>query len=261
MNTFFGIIHYGEDTLIYNLISSIELEDEDYIFILNHNLLNTLSFESSFIKTIHKASNLGFAIGMNFLINKAIELKFKNFIAINNDMVLKKRAAQNIKIRLEAKTILQGTLINEKGFVLSARNLLAKNFYWVKSIDRHKKVKEISSEDTDFICGGFFAIDLIGFKNRPILFDEDFFMYHEDIEWSKRLKEEGYQFKVIRNALAIHYESSATGGKITRVGMLYRWNSLLILLKKLDKSFFYNFISIILFVARMLFAWIRYGFR
>ena len=261
MATLIGIIHYGDDVLIYNLLSSLSLDKNDALLILNHNLKNTLQFSDSSIRIVHNSRNPGFSVGMNFLISQAIELGFQSFVGINNDMLLKTDSLKNLVSRISGKTIVQGVLIDEFGLGLLARNRINRFCFWVHSIDRHKKYQEVMEDDTDFICAGYFGLDLDEFKKLPLFFDEDFFMYHEDIEWSERLEKAGYFFKVATDALAIHYESSATGGKITWLGIQYRWISLLQFLKKTKKPVLYKFLSISLFVCRMILVWARYGFR
>lgn len=261
MTLFIGILHFGEDSLIYKLIESLDVNDNDCICILNHNPLDTLSFSNEHILTLHDPRNLGFATGMNFLMNKAIDLNYEQFIGLNNDMIVLEDSLDVLRNRAIKNIVVQGTMINEKRSILSCRNRLSQNFFWVNSIDRHAELTDITDMETDFICAGFFALDLENFKENPVFFDEDFFMYHEDIEWSNRLLNAGYEFQSITSALAIHHESSGTGGKISLLGIQYRWTSLLLLLKKNDQGPLYKFLSIILFIIRMTFVWTKYGFR
>ncbi|MCO4784192.1 MAG: glycosyltransferase family 2 protein [Candidatus Cloacimonetes bacterium] len=261
MKSFIGIIHFGSDELIYKLVASLNHDKEDLVCVLNHNQKNTLKNLDDNIDIVHDPRNLGFSIGMNHLLKHSLNLGYDRFIGINNDMVLVDDSLEKMKSSIHSNNVVQGTLVNEEGLVLSCRNKINPTFFWVKSIDRHKHVSFINNDKTDFVCGGYFGIDLRYFKENPVYFDEDFFMYHEDVEWSKRLVCNGYYLQVSTDAQAIHYESSSTGGKISLLGIQYRWSSLLVLLKKTQESPLYNILSIISFIMRMAFVWTKYGFR
>ena len=70
----------------------------------------------------------------------------------------------------------------------------------------------LSENDThkiDVLCGAFMfvrraAIDKVG------MFDERFFMYAEDIDWSRRIVEGGYEIHYIPDTTIIHYKGEST---------------------------------------------------
>lgn len=262
-NLCIGVIHFGHSSLITNLIDSIPEKYWDSIVILDHNLIS-VSLDPR-IKIFHDPQNPGFSVGMNHLINYAILNRAEYFVGLNNDLEL---SFNSIEILIEnlfssGLSLIQGTLISPMNRILCSRQRLNKFFHWVHNLDRHKPIKvdqRAWSGDTDFVCGAFFAVDLVKFSEQPIFFDEDFFLYHEDIEWSLRLREAGHRFGVCNRSLAIHKESAATGRGITLTGIRYRWGSLKIYLRKTNRNPLYKIFSVIMFWFRMLFFWSRSGY-
>jgi len=70
-------------------------------------------------------------------------------------------------------------------------------------------LNEDKQHKIDVLCGAFMfvraeAIDKVG------MFDERFFMYGEDIDWSKRIGEGGYEIHYIPDTTIIHYKGEST---------------------------------------------------
>lgn len=77
------------------------------------------------------------------------------------------------------------------------------NNYSLGHLDENKR------HEIDVLCGAFMfvrseSIDKVG------MFDERFFMYGEDIDWSKRIKEGGYEIHYIPDTTIIHYKGEST---------------------------------------------------
>jgi hypothetical protein len=236
----------------------------DKVIVLDHNESPFLNEEP--VKLFHDESNPGFARGMNWLIRRALKENLDCFIGLTNDLVLREGSITNLFSGLQETdaTVVQGTLISESDRILTARHRLNRFFHWSHNLDRHRDLREIQDRkhwDTDFVCGAFFAVNLVKFRNRPVFFDEDFYLYHEDIEWSLRLKQNGHKISVLSHALASHGESQATGGGLTKEGMRLRWPSLKTYLRKTRRSFLYRFMSVAAFWMRMLLVWRKDGCR
>jgi len=77
------------------------------------------------------------------------------------------------------------------------------NSYALGHLDENER------HDIQVLCGAFMfvrqeAIDKVG------MFDERFFMYGEDIDWSRRIVEGGYQIHYLPDTTIIHYKGEST---------------------------------------------------
>ena len=96
-----------------------------------------------------------------------------------------------------------------------------------------------------------------------MLFDEAYFMYHEDIDWSKGLLSAGHTLGVIPKAKAFHLEGGSTNsrGGLSLQGICMRWNSLRLYLSKHGRAPGYNFLSLFWFVSRMSYVYAKRLFK
>jgi GT2 family glycosyltransferase len=274
---FIGIIHFGDFEIIRPLINFLKDKKQYQVLILDHNP-ECAVFPEHF-HVFHNPSNPGFARGMNLLIQTAFSQGGRFFAGLNNDTLPKPDAIDNLINKLSELNIMaaQGVLINDKGRILVARHRLQKGFHFSRSLDRHKNLEDLGDNEelyTDFICGAFFALDLQKMcdlgkpgdkETKPenplpenLLFDNDFFLYHEDIEWSLRLRKVQPRLPVIKTAVARHRESSASGGGASFKGISLRWQSLLLYLQKTERNFCYSLLSCLFFICRMGFVQIKY---
>jgi GT2 family glycosyltransferase len=261
---FIGILHFGSRQTVEALLRSIPSALYPQIVILDHNPSCNSPLGTWTI--IHDSSNPGYACGMNRLIRKALELRTSYFLGLTNDLVLHPRAIKTLIdiLKNSELTGVQGILVDKESRVLTGSQRLNPYFHWVHNGFRHQLATGLQKKaiwNTDFICGAFFGLDLQRFRCGPVFFDEDFFLYHEDIEWSLRLKAMGHLFGVSSASWAIHSESLATGGKITGRGILMRWASLRFFFIKTGQTLSYVLVSSLVFWIRMLWFWKKYGLR
>lgn len=257
---FIGIIHFGEFKIIEPLVDFLAHQEQYHILVLDHNP-RCARFPKRF-QVFHDPSNPGFAKGMNYLFRIANNQGGQLFIGLNNDCLPEPRAIDNIvKGLLSHNTMaVQGLLVNPDRQILTARHILHDSFHFSRSIDRHKTIAELSKIEelyTDFICAAFFAVNLKKLPNN-LFFDDEFFLYHEDIEWSLRLREKQGLLPVISNAIAEHLESASSGGIISCKGIMLRWKSLLLYLRKTKRGLWYSLLSGLFFILRMLLIQAKY---
>jgi GT2 family glycosyltransferase len=258
--TFVGIIHYGNDEVLTPLIRSFpENLPKNNVQIVNNNLNNTINIKN--IQIQHFPENPGYAKGVNFLINNAKRQSYDFVIILNNDLVLCENALEILINQSEDRIAVQGATIGENGEYLTCQHLKYPYLFQYKSPQRHTTLSFSDILVTEFICGAFFCINL-NRMNPLILFDEDFFMYYEDIEWSLRLKEAFKEELVVApDAKAYHKESASTGGGITLKGMRLRLNSLKLFLKKSGLKPPQSFLNIFAQFFRLSLLWIKHGLR
>lgn len=196
------------------------------------------------VTLIANQENLGFAGGNNVGIKYAIENGFDYVFLHNNDAFaaanflepLVEAMEKNRKVGAAQALLLlhpETELINSAGNVF---HYLGFGYCW----DYRKKVSEInlsSIKEIAYASGAALMMRADLLKKFGSL-DEDFFLYHEDLEYSMRLRVAGY--KIILASQSLVYHKYQFGRSITkyfwmernRYGVLlefFRWPTLLIL--------------------------------
>ncbi|MBW7875822.1 MAG: glycosyltransferase family 2 protein [Candidatus Cloacimonetes bacterium] len=259
-----GVVHFGPDALLWQLIESLSPEYKPRLRIVCHNPVPPEFYQE---QIIHFGKNEGFARGMNRLIARAREEGVEVFIGLNNDA-----RPEPESIEILASAILRGSVFMAQGLLIwkneriaQGRNRMARNFFFTWSPDRNRYIFEMDNAPelvpTDFVCGAFFALKIPG--NLPGVhdFEPQFFCYMEDIELSERLKKLGHQIALVPKAKAIHLESQSTGGLMSREGAMLRIHGLLTYLNTTNKNLGYRFISWVIFIPRILILWFRDGMK
>ncbi len=213
-----------------------------FVIILNYNGKNTLSdclssvFQSNYANTevvvvdnnstdgsfeqarlaysrahfIRNSENIGFAKGNNVGIRFALE-KFADFVFIlNNDAMLEKDTLTLLV--QEAKK--HGKPAAYSPLILAANN---KDVWFAGGFINWKKMRtehifEKTSDDTypsEYLSGCGMLVDKEIFK-RIGLFDERFFLYYEDADFSFRAKKAGFELFIFPAVHMKHLERSNT---------------------------------------------------
>jgi GT2 family glycosyltransferase len=159
----------------------------------------------SYVRLIENKENLGFAEGNNIGARAA---KGKYLVFLNNDTQVTRNWLLNLVKVMESddkigicapkqllgdkKTILYGGgAINYTGLSYSI-NMYEKDF------------KETEIKETAFASGAAFFIrkDIV---NKIGLFDKDYFIYHEDVDLSWRVRLAGYKIMYVPTSIIYHY--------------------------------------------------------
>jgi len=188
--------------------------------------------------------NLGFAGGNNKGVEWAIEHNFDYVFFHNNDGFLATNAFEPLveameadkKIGLAQSLMLlypETDLLNSTGNSFHYLGFGYCNEYRTKFKDLNlPEVKEISYASGATLMA---RVDLIKEFGS---WDNDFFLYHEDLEWSFRLRSAGYKIVLVRDSIFYHkYQFSRSIEKFywmerNRFGvmlMFFRWPTLLLL--------------------------------
>jgi GT2 family glycosyltransferase len=147
--------------------------------------------------------NLGFAAGVNLAVHEAVSCGFDRFLILNNDAILLKRA---------------GRVLN-KAYKEHPGSLIAPAIRWGRRICRgnyyHKYLGFITEERFGERTGWLFYLTgcVLAF-DRALLdkvgyFDESFFMYGEDVEYSFRAMEKGVPLILLEDELVLHKGSAS----------------------------------------------------
>tara|TARA_B110000003_G_C16544731_1_gene494245 strand:- start:275 stop:1069 length:795 start_codon:yes stop_codon:yes gene_type:complete len=165
---------------------------------------------------IKNKSNLGFTGGNNIGISKALKENFDYVMLLNNDTKVNADFLTLLLERLENENnlgaiqplILQ---MDNKNKVWNAGGEFIRIFGLPKVIDKGKNINSININKhySDWISG---CCIMLKSKviNKVGLLDNSFFAYFEDVDWSLRIKNEGYLLGIDNRSIIYHYESGSS---------------------------------------------------
>ena len=162
------------------------------------------------IITFPNQKNLGFTGANNVGIEYAIKNDFEYVMLINNDTEVEKNFINPLIEVLEKNQnfgAAQPLILNyyNRNKVWSAGGFLNKFFgytYVIKSPDGIKK-------NIDWITGCCFFLRTDVIKKIGLL-DEKFFAYYEDVDWSIRIKNAGYDLAFVKSSVVYHHGSKSS---------------------------------------------------
>lgn len=232
------ILHYLDKDLTSACLRSVlssDLKNKklDLIVVSNSqdkDLATELKKIESQVQVIENEANLGYSAANNKGIKKALEEGCSKVILLNNDTVVDKNLINNLtefsdknnKIGLVSPKIYfapgheyrqnrynkkdRGKVIWYAGGKLDRQNVYAGHL----GIDEIDRGQFESTNQTDFATGCCMlitrdAVDKVG------LFDEMYFMYFEDIDYSLRVRRSGFQVVYYPYAYLWHKNASTSG--------------------------------------------------
>lgn len=162
------------------------------------------------VTLLPQKENLGFAGGNNVGTAYAIEHGFDYVFYLNNDAYptehtfteLVKVFESDSKIAIAQSLILlhpRRELINTSGNMIQFCGFGYCRDYQVPVTHRHFK----QIEDVPYASGAAFMIPTVLCKQFGG-WDQDFFLYHEDMEWSLRMKSMGYRVVLASQSIVYH---------------------------------------------------------
>lgn len=208
------VLNYNGNETILNCLSSIYQSDYlKFEVVLVDNDSQDGSFElakknfsrAHFIKS---PENIGFARGNNLGIRFALE-KFADYVLVlNNDAFLEKNTLSKLLNLAQSRST--GAIINPLILEKNGQDIwfAGGTIQWLKMKTLH--LKKIISNDpyqTQYCTGCAMFIDKEIFKKIG-LFDERYFLYYEDADFSVRAKKAGFDLLICPEAKVIHIEQS-----------------------------------------------------
>ena len=202
-------------------------------------------------------NNLGFAGGNNIGIRYALENDYDYIMLLNNDTEVTETFILPLVERIEKDHSLgavQPLILNfsNKSIIWNAGGKLNK-FLGITStrLNNNKLNSSIVFDDyTDWISGCCILIKS-EILTKVGLLDEKFFNYYEDVDWSLRMKNLGYDLGFVKESIIYHHGSSSSKNKKTKEGVIsskihyFNIRNHILLLKK-HKNLF-NFFGIVFF--------------
>ena len=216
----------------------------------NQKELKSIKNQFENIITFSNERNLGFTGANNIGIKHAIKNEFEYVMLINNDTEVEKNFISPLIDSLEKNKNLgavQPLILNfdSRKKVWNAGGFLNKFFGYFYVNKNPKEIKK----NIDWITGCCFFVRIEVIKKIGLL-DESFFAYYEDVDWSIRIKNSGYDLAFIKSSVIYHhgYKSSQnelSEGKLSPfVHYLNIRNHIFLLRKNRD---IFNFMGVLLF--------------
>jgi GT2 family glycosyltransferase len=198
-NITFVIVSFKSGHIIEQCIESINpdikiiiVENSDNIHIKNY-----LEKKFSNVEVIIAKDNLGYGKGNNLGISK---VNTQYVFVLNPDTILAKNCLKEL---YKAQVMLRGD------FAILAPNLLNNYGYFSNQNNNFKK----SILDVDYVKGFAMLINLkkVTFKK---IFDENFFLFLEEIDLCKRIKNKGGKIFIVQESKVKHLAKQASGNSL-----------------------------------------------
>ena len=193
----------------FNSLKQLEFNQYNIIYVDNNSQDESVMLVRHYCPqatVIINKENFGFAKGNNIGIKAALKAKADYVFLLNPDTVIDNTCLTKLIQKADDNTILQPLLLifdkKKTDFVNSSGNYV--NYLGISYCgDYMKKAQEISVKNIPSATGAalFLPKKII---ERVGMFDENFFMYHEDLDLCWRARREGFEVKVIPSAKVWH---------------------------------------------------------
>ncbi len=238
-------ITYPKDKLEFVIVDNPHPKHGPSVRYIEDNVMPLSGNELPHTTLLAQKENLGFAGGNNAGVDWAIEHDFDYVFFHNNDGFLAANAFEPLVEAMEgdkniglAQSLMllhpETDLINSDGNMFHYLGFGYCNNYRMKYRDiTYPKVKEVP-----YASGAALMVSTEMIKKFGT-WDNDFFLYHEDLEWAFRLRAAGYKIALVSDSIFYHkYQFSRSITKFywmerNRYGvmlMFFRWPTLLLLL-------------------------------
>jgi len=235
-----GIVTFKSEKVIFDCLKSIKKIKNIIIFDNSHDHILKKKVKKKYpnVKFILSKKNLGYGAANNQIIKKS---KKKYVFLISPDVILKKNCENNL---LKSVTKLRGDFS-----ILSPVSKI-RNYGYFKKKDFSESTKIL---EVDFVNG--FALLLNRLKIKKIgMFDEQIFLYNEEIDLCKRLRLAKQKIFIDKSSEVIHH-----GAKSSNIGFEFEkcrnWHwmwSQVYFKKKYNNKFLVNLEFSLLLVLQIL---------
>ena len=196
-----GIVTFKSEKVIFNCLKSIKNIKKIIIFDNSNDtqLKYKISKKYPNIKFIISKKNLGFGGGNNQILKKS---KSKYVFLLSPDTILKKNCEHELLKQIN----------KIKDFSLIAPLAKENNYGFFKD---SQKVTNKSFFEVDYVKGFAMLFNLNKIRKRQ-LFDENIFLYLEEIDLCKRLRKKNHKIYICKSAKIVHI-----GAKSSNLGFEY----------------------------------------
>lgn len=207
---FIIVLNYNGKDVLKKCLESVYLDlypNKEVIVVDNASQDNSFNEVRTIYPKFHfikNTRNIGFSAGNNVAIKLALERGADFIFLLNNDALLGKNTLENLTKKMET---------NPKWGIVTPLIYFGKSnriwfsggkINWIKMRVEHKD----NNFNTDYITGCAMLIRKEVFKKIG-LFDERYFLYYEDADFSYRAKKSGFGLGIDRNSEVYHFEKSS----------------------------------------------------
>tara|TARA_Y200000002_G_scaffold355301_1_gene336152 strand:+ start:62 stop:964 length:903 start_codon:yes stop_codon:yes gene_type:complete len=222
--------------------------------------------KSKKIHLIRNEKNEGFARANNQGIKYSIKNGFDYMLLLNNDTLIKNDLMDSLIKQSNTlnQKIIQPLILNYDGTKIwnagGTINYFLGTFQTLKKGERFKNFKS-NRNYTDWFTGCCVLIKSEIFNDIGF-FDDRFFAYYEDIDFSIRLKKRGYSIAMMNDSYLQHFESASSKSSNQNEGNLLPYvhylniRNHILLLKKHSKSF--NIIGVLFYQQIKILSYLIY---
>ena len=170
-------------------------------------------------KLIESSINLGFAGGFNKLFKDVVpNLKTEYVCILNNDVIAEESFLPKLMVELNPEAILCPMILwnHDKETVIQSAGSFDKTMMKMKNTFAGKNRKDVQKK-THLIesCDGCCFIIHKKWLENGVSFDDNYFMYFEDMNFFHELKKYGLTFKYVAESVLYHKEYGSSGERNT----------------------------------------------
>ncbi len=223
------IIHYQNPQYTIEAINSalVNTVQPEQILVIVNGSQNVPEFDSlkyiPNLKIIHTGENLGYAKALNFAFKFT---RSEIVIFSNNDVIYSKDLFEKILICYESRLDIgvigvmqkypdgefQHCFGNSLNLFWAVLNIFFLNKFYRRIAILLHKLKIVESINVGWLDGAFLAVNRKAFLDVDG-FDENFFFYSEDTDFSFRVRQKGWNAVLLLNTSFVHYRGQAKRGK------------------------------------------------
>ena len=239
------------------------------IILIDNESQNRFSDEinkSNKIHIIKNEKNEGFACANNQGIRFSIKNGFDYVLLLNNDTLIKNDLIDSLiqQSSILNQKVIQPLILNYDGTKIWNAGGKINNFFGTfETLKKGKSFKNFKSNRnlTEWFTGCCVLIKSEIFNDIGY-FDERFFAYYEDVDFSLRLKKMGYSIALMTDSYLQHYESASSKslnkieGNLSPYVHYLNIRNHILLLKKHSKSF--NLIGVLTYQLIKILSYLIY---
>lgn len=207
------IVGYNSEDYLDDCLNSIfhsTISSYQVIFIDNgssDHSLELLQKKYPAVTVIKNEANLGFAAANNLAVRRALDERYEYIFLLNPDTVVDHRCLAELTARLCPDTILQPLLLLHEGVKTNLINTTGNKLHYLgfSYVGNYRRdYRDVECPEGLAVASGAAMVVPAAIIKEIGLFDEDFFMYHEDVDFSWRSRQAGYQIKLVKRAKVWH---------------------------------------------------------
>ena len=214
--------------------------------------------ENQKVHFIQTGENLGFSGGNNVGIKWALDNNADYICLLNNDTTVEtnflnelvNEMQQDSKIGISAGKIMY---FNEPDMIWSAGGFISDIkalgcHYGINQVDKNGEFDE--KKNVTFLTGCLQLIRREVFENIGI-YDHEYFLYMEDVDFCKRAIKAGYKLMYIPKSKIYHKVSASTGGDESPLQLYYMTRNRILFNKKNEKNIIKSILFYIFIIIKM----------